>query len=193
MDLRHPAILISVYSASIAEYLAFTMNISIQATFIQPPYSFATIIVGLLYIPPSLGYFSASLLGGRWIDYIMTREAVKAGRYGPEGQLLLLPEDRMRENIWLAATLYPGALIWYSWSVDMGLPWIVSAVANFLFGCGLMLAFGAVTTMLTEFTPHRSSSAVAMSNFVRYTFACVSGVSAQPMIRALGNGMSYCR
>ncbi|KAK3327325.1 major facilitator superfamily domain-containing protein [Cercophora scortea] len=186
--LRFPPVLVSVYSASIAFGSLFILNISIQASFDKAPYEFPMILVGLLYIAPSLGYVVASLFGGRWIDRIMAREAQKAGRYDAAGKLIFLPEDRMNENMWLAATLYPGAMIWYGWTVEKGLPWIVPSIANFFFGCGSMLVFGAVTTMLTEFMPNRSSSGVAVNNFVRNIFSCVGAIVAQPLISALGNG-----
>ena len=186
--LRYPAVLITVYSASIAFGSLFVLNISIQSTFASIPYGFSTAILGLLYLPPSLGYVVASMLGGRWIDYIMAREAQKAGRYDGDGKLIFLPEDRMRENMWLAATLYPGALIWYGWAAQHGLPWVVPCIVNFFFGCGSMLVFGTVTTTLTEFMPHRSSSGVAVNNFVRNIFSCVGGVVAQPLLDVMGNG-----
>ncbi|KAK3945836.1 major facilitator superfamily domain-containing protein [Diplogelasinospora grovesii] len=194
--LRFPPVLITVYSAAVAFGSLFILNISIQSTFAKAPYNFSTIAIGLLYLAPSLGYMVASTFGGRWIDRIMAREAQKAGRYDPHtGKLILLPEDRMRENMWLAASVYPFALIWYGWTVgpqvgnNHNIHWIVPCIANFFFGCGSMLVFGAVTTMLTEFMPpNRSSSGVAVNNFVRNIFSCVGGVVAQPLIDALGNG-----
>ncbi|GAB1313897.1 Putative quinidine resistance [Madurella fahalii] len=188
LHLRHPPVLISVYSAAIAFGALFVLNISIQSTFSRAPYSFPSLPVGLLYLAPSTGYVLASMLGGRWIDSIMAREARRAARYDAHGQLVYLPEDRMRENMWLAATLYPGALIWYGWTAERGVHWIVPSVANFFFGVGSMLVFGAVTTMLTEFMPQRSSSGVAVNNFVRNMFSCVGSVVAQPLISAMGNG-----
>ncbi|KAL2018838.1 hypothetical protein VTK56DRAFT_327 [Thermocarpiscus australiensis] len=189
--LRHPPVLITVYLASIAFGALFVLNISIQSTFSRPPYAFHPIPLGLLYLAPSLGYFTSSALGGRWIDYIMAREARRAARYDDKGQLVYLPEDRMRENMWLAATVLPGALIWYGWAVERGLHWMVACVANFFFGCGSMLIFGAVTTILTEFMPRRSSSGVAVNNFVRNIFSCVGSVVAQPLINAMGNGWLF--
>ncbi|KAL2128842.1 hypothetical protein VTI74DRAFT_8574 [Chaetomium olivicolor] len=186
--LRYPPVFIAVYSAAIAFGSMYVIFISIQSDFFNPPYDFNTIHVGLLYLAPTIGFALSSLLGGRWIDYIMAREARKAGRYDADGKLVYLPEDRMKENIWLAATLYPGAMIWYGWAVARGLPWIVSCVANVFFGLGCMLVFGAVTTMLTEFTPKRSSSGVAINNFVRSTLACVGAILTQPLINALGTG-----
>jgi len=186
--LRFPAVAITVYYASITFGSLYVLNVSIQSAFSEPPYSFSSIIVGLLYLPGSIGYVMASLLGGRWIDRIMIRAAEKAGRYDARGELVYLPEDRMRENAWISATLFPGALVWYGWSVQNGVHWIVPGIANFFFGLGSMLVFSAATTMLTEFMPRRSSSGVALNNFVRNIFSCTGGVIGQPLINVMGHG-----
>jgi hypothetical protein len=55
----------------------------------------------------------------------MKREARKKGRVDEKGNLILRPEDRMKENAWFAAFMFPAALIWYGWSVDKGVMWIV--------------------------------------------------------------------
>lgn len=52
------------------------------------------------------------------------------------GKLLFLPEDRMRENVYLAAAIYPAALIMYGWTAQNGVIWIVLAIATFSFGVG---------------------------------------------------------
>jgi multidrug resistance protein len=151
--LRFPAVLISVYLASITFGSLYVLNISIQQTFSESPYNFKVIIVGLLYIPGSLGYLVASVIGGRWTDVIMHREARKAGRYDENGKLIFRPEDRLRENAWMAAIIFPGGMIWYGWTAEKGIIWIVPMIANFFFGIGSMIIFGCVTTMLTEYVP----------------------------------------
>jgi multidrug resistance protein len=123
--LRYPAVAITVYYAAITFGTLYFLNVSIELTFSRAPYGYKSIIVGLLYIPNSVGYFLASIFGGRWLDKIMKREAKKKGRVDKNGKLILLPEDRMQENAWLAAILFPAALIWYGWGVEKGLPWIV--------------------------------------------------------------------
>ncbi|KAI1389696.1 major facilitator superfamily transporter multidrug resistance [Hypoxylon trugodes] len=188
MYLRFPAVAITVYYAAVTFGSLYILNIAIQSTFSKTPYNFSAVVLGLLYLPSSLGYFAASLLGGRWIDRIMVRAAEKANRYDANGKLIYLPEDRMRENAWISATLYPGALIWTGWTMRYGVHWAAPAVANFFFGVGSMLVFGAATTMLTEFMPRRSSSGVALNNFVRNIFSCTGGIIGQPLIDAMGVG-----
>lgn len=188
MYLRFPAVAITVYYAAVTFGSLYVLNIVIQSAFSQAPYGYSAIIIGLLYLPGSLGYFAASVLGGRWIDSIMVRAAEKAQRYDARGRLVYLPEDRMRENAWISATLYPGALIWSGWTTYYGVHWAAPSVANFFFGVGSMLVFSAATTMLTEFMPRRSSSGVALNNFVRNIFSCTGGIVGQPLIDAMGVG-----
>ncbi|KAI1140316.1 MFS general substrate transporter [Hypoxylon sp. FL0543] len=188
MYLRFPAVAITVFYAAITFGSLYVLNISLQSAFSQAPYGYSAIIIGLLYIPSSLGYFAASMLGGRWIDRIMVRAAEKAQRYDAKGKLIYLPEDRMRENAWISATLYPGALIWSGWTLQYGIHWAAPSVANFFFGVGSMLVFSAATTMLTEFMPRKSSNGVALNNFVRNIFSCTGGIVGQPLIDAMGIG-----
>jgi multidrug resistance protein len=123
--LRYPAVAITVYYAAIAFGSLYTLNVSIELTFSRAPYNFSTLIVGLLYIPNSIGYVLASIFGGRWLDHVMKREARKKGRIDAKGKLILRPEDRMQENAWLAAFMFPLALIWYGWAAEKGVHWIV--------------------------------------------------------------------
>ncbi|EOA85518.1 uncharacterized protein SETTUDRAFT_155053 [Exserohilum turcica Et28A] len=186
--LQHPPVLVTVFSGGLSFAALYIINIAIQSDYSSAPYNFDEIIVGLLYIAPMLGYAVASQTGGRWIDYLMARGAQRASRYDAEGKLIYLPEDRMQENMWIAASLYPGAMIWYGWVTEYGVHWIVSCIANFFFGIGAMLVFGAVTTMLTEFTPKRASAGVALNNCVRQVLATIATVVVQPLINAIGTG-----
>ncbi|KAL1966768.1 hypothetical protein VTN77DRAFT_3965 [Rasamsonia byssochlamydoides] len=189
--LRYPPVLVTVYYASITFGCLYVLNVSIQETFGGPPYNFSTLVVGFLYIPNSLGYVLTSFFGGRWMDKIMHREAKKANRYDEKGRLVYRPEDRMRENAFLGALLYPAALVWYGWTVEKGVFWLAPMIANFFFGCGSMLIFGMATTMLTEFMPKKSSAGVALNNFVRNICSCVGAVVASPIIHAIGNGWLF--
>jgi hypothetical protein len=132
--LRFPAVVLTVYYAAVTFGSLYVLNISIQDTFAKAPYNFSTLILGLLYIPNSLGYVLASIFGGRWMDFIMKREAVKAKRIGQDGKLIYRPEDRMRENAWLGAMLYPAAMIWYGWTAEKGVYWIVPVSHPFPLG-----------------------------------------------------------
>ncbi|KAF2156468.1 MFS general substrate transporter [Myriangium duriaei CBS 260.36] len=189
--LQKPPVAISVFYASMTFSSLYFLNISIQQTFQKSPYNYNVLIVGLLYIPNSVGYFIASIFGGSWVDRIMKREAQKANRYDERGRLIFLPEDRMRENIYMAAVMFPIALIWYGWTAEKGVNIAAPMVANFFFGVGSMLVFGCLTTMLTEFMPKQSSHGIALNNFVRNIFSCIAGIVGEPAIVGIGNGWLF--
>lgn len=188
---RFPAISLTILLVSILMGCLAALNIAIQYSFSHPPYSFSTTAVGLLYIPNSLGYILASVLGGRWLDHIMAREAQRARRRDAAGKLVYRPEDRVRENAWAGALSYPAALVWYGWAAGRGAPWPAAMAANFVFGVGSMLIFALATTMLTEFLPRRASAGIALNNLVRNVFACAGGVAAEPWIVAAGSGWVF--
>ncbi|EXJ89898.1 hypothetical protein A1O3_02965 [Capronia epimyces CBS 606.96] len=189
--LRFLPVALTVYYASVTFGSLYVLNVSIQYTFEREPYQFSTIIIGLLYLPNSVGYFFASIIGGRWMDSIMHREAMKANRVNEQGKLIFRPEDRMRENAWLGAFLYPAAMIWYGWTVENGVFWLAPMIANFFYGIGTMLIFGIATTMLTEFMPQRSSAGVALNNFCRNILSCIGSIVGAPLISSIGNGWLF--
>lgn len=189
--LRFPAVLLTVFYASITFGILYILEISIQQTFRTAPYNFSSLLVGLLYIADSLGYLVAGFLGGRWMDRIMRREARKAGRIDDKGNPKFLPEDRMRENAMLGAFLYPAALLWYGWAADKGVYWFVPVLANFFFGVGAMLIMGISNTMLTEFMPGKATAGIALTVFVRMVLSCVGTIVATPIIDGIGNGWTF--
>lgn len=196
--LRFPPVFLTVLYASMAFCSLYILNVSIQTVFAEEPYHFSSIIVGLLYIPGALGNLLSSVIGGRWNDIVMRRAAEHrrrnkfAGEQIPEDEPLeYRPEDRMSWNAVVAGCLFPGSLLWYAWVAEKGVHWIVPAIATFFFGLGAMLVFSMATTMLTEFVPGKSSSAVAVNNFCRNILACVGSVIVAPITKAIGVGYFF--
>nr|POF01192.1 mfs transporter ops2 [Quercus suber] len=189
--LQFPAIAVTVYYSTVTFCTLYMLNISVQQTFSSAPYNYPSIIVGLLYLPNSVGYFLTSVFGGRWIDNIMRREAIKAGRYDEKGRLQFRPEDRMKENVYIGAVLWPVSIIIYGWLSRKGLNIAGPMICNFFFGLGSMLVFAAVTTMLTEFMPRKASNGVALNNFCRNIFSCIGVIITSPLIDAIGNGWLF--
>lgn len=64
-------------------------------------------------------------------------------------------------------------------------------IGGFLFGASSMILFGLVTTMVTEFLPHKPASGVALNSMGRNLFACAGFAVAQPLIDAMGNGWLF--
>ena len=122
----------------------------------------------------------------------MHRRARRAGRYDHEsGKLIYLPEDRLGENIWVAAFLVPVTLIWYGWCAHFRLHWALCMVPGFFFGIASLLVFNTATTMLTEFLPGKASNGVALSNFLRNILSFIGALAAEPGINGIGNGWVF--
>ncbi|KAH7121901.1 major facilitator superfamily transporter multidrug resistance [Dactylonectria estremocensis] len=186
--LRFPPVAIVIYIAAIGFGSCYVLNISMQVAFSDSPYEYSPMIVGLLFIPNTVGCILVSVFGGAWVDKIMVRAAQDAGRYDSEGRPIYLPEDRVGLNAWVALTVYPVSLIWYGWTVQNGVHWAAPSVAVLFFGGGVMMVFSATTTMAAEFIPRNSSSGVALNNLIRNICSCAGTVIAQPLIDVMGHG-----
>uniref|UniRef100_A0A093VJ17 Quinidine resistance protein 3 n=1 Tax=Talaromyces marneffei PM1 TaxID=1077442 RepID=A0A093VJ17_TALMA len=188
--LRYPAMFLPMFYIGIVTIYFYVLNISIQNTFANPPYNFSTLIVGLLYIPSSLGYICGSIIGGRWMDYVMQREARKANRFDANGKPRVYPEERMKENTWVGALLPVAALLWYGWTAEHGVYWLCPMIANFFTGFGMIIIISVGITMISEFMPG-DSRGLAASVFIRNVLGCVGTVVAAPMLSTLGNGWTF--
>ncbi|KAF8453730.1 major facilitator superfamily domain-containing protein [Kalaharituber pfeilii] len=188
--IRYPPVAMTIWYGSIGFMCLYILNVSMQQTFGDPPYNFQTASIGLLYISPSVGYFTGSIVGGRWTDRVMVRQAKRRQAKG-KGDGKLIPEDRMGENAALGGLLFPIGLLWYGWTVTRVEQWIVPVLATFFFGFGGMIVFGMCTTMLTEFVPGKSSSAVAVQNLIRNMLACIGAIITAPLLDALGEGILF--
>ena len=61
----------------------------------------------------------------------------------------------------------------------------------FFIGFGTGLIFSLVSTMVTEYIPHRSASMIALNSLGRNLFAIGGGSVAQPLLSALDSGWVY--
>ncbi|KUL89784.1 hypothetical protein ZTR_00586 [Talaromyces verruculosus] len=188
--LRYPAMYLPMLYIGVVTIYFYILNISIQNTYASPPYNFSTLIAGLLYIPSSLGYIGGSVIGGRWMDYVMQREARKANRFDENGKPRVYPEERMKENTWVGALLPVGALLWYGWMAEHGVYWLCLMIANFFSGFGMIVIISASITMISEFMPG-DRRGLAASVFIRNVLGCVGTVVAAPMLSSLRNGLTF--
>lgn len=181
--LRFPPVPLSMVYASYCFCSLYFLNIGIETLYSHSPYNFSVIIVGLLYIPNSVGYIISSISNGYWSDRIIARSIQKNGK--------VVAEDRLAENVFIAAAIFPCALLIFGWAGDKETFWLVPLIGTFLFGIASMLIFGNVTTYLIDALPGRGSSGVALNNFFRMTLAAVATFVAQPLQSAMGFGWLY--
>lgn len=182
--LRYPSVLCAIAYSSYCFCCLYFLNISIESLYTRAPYDFKPLLVGLTYIPNSVGYLISSLTAGRWSDRVVRRVRAQNG-----GQFI--PEARYAEHVFFGAILYPLALIFFGWTAQHKLHWALPLVGTFLFGIASMIIFGTTMTYLVDALPGRGSSATAVSNLVRMILAAVATFVGEPLQNALGFGWLY--
>lgn len=178
-----PVLLVVLYSAA-SFALIYFFNMTITYEYSRPPYSFSVIIVGLCYIPNSVTYVIASIIGGRWNDLLLRK-------YAKTHNGDLRPESRISWNIVTAILLFPPACLIFGWSLDKGVHWVVPLVGTAIFGFASMLVIGATVTYLVDTLPGKGATGVAINNLIRQVLAAVGTFVVEPLLRALGPGVLF--
>ncbi|EER34005.1 hypothetical protein CTRG_02823 [Candida tropicalis MYA-3404] len=181
--LKHPPVALVITFSAISFAAIYFFNMTISYEYSRDPYNFSEIIVGLMYIPNSVTYFLASLIGGRWNDRLLNKYAEKHGE--------LVPESRISWNIVLAIILFPMACMIFGWTLKYGVFWLVPLVGTALFGFASMLVIGATVTYLVDTLPGKGATGVALNNLIRMILAAVATFIVEPLLRAIGPGILF--
>ena len=172
--LAYPPVLLAISYNGFCYFCLYCLNVSIESLYTEAPYNFSSVIVGLMYMPNTLGYIVSSVLSGRYSDMIVRR--VKAANNG-----VFIPEARFAAHVFMGAIMYPLALILFGWTAQYHVFWFVPLIGSFLYGMASMIIFGTCMTYLVDALPGRGSSGVAVNNLVRMILAAVSTFVSQPM------------
>ncbi|XBW35430.1 hypothetical protein QEN19_000996 [Hanseniaspora menglaensis] len=171
--LSYPPFLISCLSASVASAMVYYSNIILATKLLMDPYKFKEVYVGLCYLPISVGFVIAAIIGGRYVDN-------RIKKYKENNNGILSPQARLSYNIVVAVILLPIGMLLEGWSFEYNVIWPVPLIGSFFLGAGSMLFIGAVSSYLTdEFDG--SSKGVALNNLCRQSsnaVACFTTVKA---------------
>uniref|UniRef100_A0A060T3G1 ARAD1C33044p n=1 Tax=Blastobotrys adeninivorans TaxID=409370 RepID=A0A060T3G1_BLAAD len=178
-----PPVALSIIFSSYCFCCLYFLNIGIESLYSHSPYNFSSIIVGLLFIPNSVGYFLSSIFNGYWSDRILKRSIRKNG--------VEVPEARIAENVYLSSVLYPASLLIFGWTANYKVFWLCPLIGTFIYGVASMIIFGNTMTYLVDTLPGRGSSGVALNNLVRMCLAAIATFVAGPLERAMGFGWLY--
>ncbi|KAF5101944.1 hypothetical protein D0Z00_000599 [Geotrichum galactomycetum] len=172
--LTYPPVLLAISYNGFCFFCLYFLNVSIESLYTGAPYNFSPVIVGLMYLPNTIGYIISSVLSGRYSDKVV--RSVKAANNG-----VFIPEARFAAHVFIGAIMYPLALILFGWTAQYRVFWFVPLIGSFLYGMSSMIIFGTCMTYLVDALPGRGSSGVAVNNLVRMVLAAVSTFIAQPM------------
>lgn len=145
-------------------YLLFTTFPSV----FEGRYGFTTGTIGLSYIGIGVGCFLGTVLTGYTTDRIMVHLS-KNGERKPEYRLpAMIP----------GAFAIPIGLLWYGWSADKGVQFMMPLIGTTWFGVGLMMIFMPISMYLVDFYSKNMHNPSSHINQIYLTIAGVYAASA---------------
>ncbi|EGP86332.1 putative major facilitator superfamily transporter [Zymoseptoria tritici IPO323] len=167
---------LSAYSALAVAYLyIFLTTLAETYTTI---YGFSVGVAGLVYLSMGLGAIVGQLVYSALTDRTVRLHTAR-GDYKPEHRLLWAP---------IGSIVMPLALLWFGWSVEERAHWMVSVVALFPLGFGLVMEMVAPLAYLIDAFPDCAASAVAATVISRAVSGAFMPLISVPLYDALGQG-----
>ncbi|KAI3340516.1 major facilitator superfamily domain-containing protein [Ustulina deusta] len=155
-------------------YLLFTTFVFV----FEGQYQFEAGAAGLSYLGLGVGFLIGLAANSLTLDYIAKKEA-KGGEIKPESRLAPLL---------FGVLLVPAGLIWYGWSAQFKIHWIVPIIGTSLIGIGTNLVWVPVQSYLIDAFTIYAASALAANTVVRSIFGVVLPLAGQPLYDKLGLG-----
>ncbi|CAK9437949.1 uncharacterized protein LODBEIA_P23270 [Lodderomyces beijingensis] len=169
----------------LGSFMAFTygfmylMIVTFPQIFEQQ-YGFSKSVTGLMYLPMGMGFIIGVLfwtfMCGRVYTYLTKRNNNIAK---PEFRLPCL----------IACSLFiPVGLIWFGWSAQRKLHWIMPGIGSAFFAFGLTCVFQTIQTYLIDINVRFAASSVAAAALFRSLFGFTFPLFAHKMYAAMGYG-----
>ncbi|KAI1826858.1 major facilitator superfamily domain-containing protein [Xylaria intraflava] len=155
-------------------YVLFTTFIFV----FEGQYGFQPGSAGLAYLGIGIGFLIGLLVNGLTSDHIAKKEA-KGGELKPESRL---------GPLLIGVLCVPAGLIWYGWSTQFKIHWIVPIIGTSLVGIGINLVWIPIQSYLIDAFGVYAASALGVSTVVRSIFGVVLPLAGQPLYDRLGLG-----
>ncbi|RLV94171.1 hypothetical protein JA1_001913 [Spathaspora sp. JA1] len=143
-------------------------------------YGFKKNIIGLMYLPMGFGFTFGVVFWtfciGRVYNYLVKRNNGEAK-----------PEFRLPCLIFCALFI-PVGLIWFGWSAQKKLHWIMPGIGSALFSFGLVCVFQTTQNYLIDMNVRYAASSVAAAALFRSLFGFAFPLFANKMYGKLGYG-----
>lgn len=143
-------------------------------------YGYSKSTTGLMYIPMGVGF----ILGVLFWTYLVGKvyrhlTAKNNGVAKPEFRLPCL----------IASSIFiPVGLIWFGWSAERKLHWIMPGIGSAIFAMGLVCVFQTIQNYLIDMNVRYAASSVAAAALFRSLFGFTFPLFANKMYHALGYG-----
>ncbi|KAK7204222.1 major facilitator superfamily domain-containing protein [Myxozyma melibiosi] len=170
---------------SLGLYMAFTYGFLylLLVTFsplYRQTYGYSLGIAGLLYLGPGVGFFIGILTVTTISQKIYAR--LVAAHDG-----VAKPEYRL-PSLAIGSFFMPVGLIWYGWSAEKHLHWIMPVIGAAMFGIAMISVFQCIQSYLIDMNPKYAASATAAGTTFRSLFGFAMPLFATQMYAAMGYG-----
>ncbi|KAG2369917.1 multidrug resistance protein 4 [Suillus spraguei] len=186
LNLKRPIILLTqsfiLFILSLYMALLYGIYYLMFATFpdlFSDVYHFSIGIGGLAYIGIGVGFLTATLFGAKFSAMIYTHLAAKNGGKGK-------PEMRIPALIF-GSFFVPVGLLWYGWSAQAKVHFMMPIIGTAIFGFGLMTSFLPISLYLVDTFTYAASATAAASMF-RSLLGFGFPLFGEQMFAALGYG-----
>ncbi|KAF7316211.1 hypothetical protein MIND_00139500 [Mycena indigotica] len=149
ISLKHLLSFLRHFQWYVVQHLAYHPPIKIIGFFMST-YGFSTGIAGLMYAGLGVGFVLATCSGAKFSNALYQRLSDKNGGKGE-------PEMRI-PPILVGSFFVPLGLLWYGWSAETKLPWIMPVVGSGLFGFGMMISFLPIQLYLVDSFQYAASA-----------------------------------
>ena len=173
-----------VFTMSLYQAIIFGTTYSIytnmQAIFSDPPYSFNSEQIGLLYLGPGLGFLTS-------VWFLVPRIDTVYNNLTKRNNGVSMPEYRLPlANI--GAVLIPLSLFGFAWSVQYQLHFMIPISISFVYGFGQVVILNTVQNYYIDSFEKYAASAIAGGSVFRSVFGGLVPLFAPAMFDKLGYG-----
>jgi multidrug resistance protein len=143
-------------------------------------YGYSKSVTGLMYIPMGVGFTLGVFVWTFLIGRVYTKLTERNGGVAK-------PEFRL-PCLFVSSPLIPIGLIWFGWSAQLKLHWIMPGIGSGLFAFGLVCVFQTLQSYLIDMNVRYAASSVAAAALFRSLFGFSFPLFAGKMYDRLGYG-----
>lgn len=146
----------------------------------QRNYGFSVGISGLMFVPMGIGYVVGIGFWTWLIDYFYIKLTERNNGVSK-------PEYRL-PCLCFAGIGIPVGLVWYGWSAQKEIHWIMPAIGSCIFAFAYIPVFQTIQNYLIDMNTRLSASSIASCSIYRSIFGFALPLAADPMYKKLNYG-----
>ncbi|KAI3405657.2 hypothetical protein KGF56_001675 [Candida oxycetoniae] len=144
----------------------------------EKQYGYSKSITGLMYLPMGIGFILGVIFWTFMVGKVYTR--LTKQNHG-------IPKPEFRLPCLIACAVFiPVGLVWFGWSAEKGLHWIMPGIGSAIFAFGLVCVFQTIQNYLIDMNVRFAASSVAAAALFRSIFGYTFPLFASKMYAALG-------